>query len=67
MSATALPSFVRNGRTEEMMPSSLMLAMTLIPLATALFACFLYLKKYKITEEKYLEILGELEENKANV
>ena len=41
--------------------------MTLIPLGTALFACFLYLKKHKITEEKYLEILGELEENKAEV
>ncbi len=47
--------------------TGLLLAMTLIPLATALFACFLYLKKYKITEEKYLEILGELEENKAEV
>ena len=44
-----------------------LITMTLIPLATALFACFLYLKKYKITEEKYLEILGELEENKAEV
>lgn len=52
------------GQTEgvsALQSTGLLLAMTVIPCALMLISCFLYRKKYKLDEEEYDRICGELE------
>ena len=47
--------------------AALLVCMTLIPMALALISYLIYKKKYTITEEKYDQMLAELEERRGMV